>query len=184
MIKISNKSAQGATLTGLLTSVTAVGLFVMGCSTGKALYSNSKAKIIISEAQKLESAIESFKDKYKYMPVDFPNATKVWSNTNTHNGDGNGNLYNASLKTDDEKQYDEGIWLPQHLYLGGMLSTEFTGKWGDDTDYIPNVNTPDSLYSNDAFYSFGNYVSKKYPIFGKPAIATLRPLCNGVLYLT
>lgn len=160
------------TLTGVFVSVIATGLATIGVAETMATEESSKIKSVISEVKNLQSSVHAFKTKYEYLPGDMPNASDILG-VNAKNGDGNGDLYNGSFDDEDDQQYLEGVYLPQHLYLSGLLTDEYTGDWGMSDVYMPGVNTPDSEYSREAFYSFANYNDDEYPIFEKPALPNI-----------
>ncbi|PIR38071.1 MAG: hypothetical protein COV35_07470 [Alphaproteobacteria bacterium CG11_big_fil_rev_8_21_14_0_20_39_49] len=160
------------TLTTVFVSIVATGLATIGVAQTVATEESSKIKSVISEVKNLQSSVLAFKTKYEYLPGDLPNAVEILDKK-ANNGDGNGDLYNESFSDSDDKQYLEGIYLPQHLYLSGIISTEYSGQWGRSDMYLPGINTPDSAYSRDAFYSFANYKSDKYPLFEKPALPNI-----------
>jgi hypothetical protein len=170
--RLTNRD-KGNTLTSLLISMVVIGMATIGYSSGKSTLEDSKIKKLVLEAKSLESAISAFKTKHGYLPGDFPKATELWGATVTSNGDASGDLYNSYFRSSDDRQYLEGVLLPQHLFLAGFIEQEFNGKWGRSDEYEPNVNTPDSSYSKDAFFTFGNYKSSRFPIFQREAAPTM-----------
>ncbi len=170
-MKILKKNCN-LTLTSLFTGVIVTGLSTMVFAQTKSTEESSRVKSVILEVTNLKTSIHAFKTKYEHIPGDMPNANEVLDET-AYNGDGSGDLYNSSFSDSDDKQYLEGLYLPQHLYLSSIFTTKYTGEWGRTDVYMPGINTPDSTYSRDAFFSFTNYNNAEYPLFEKPALPSI-----------
>ncbi len=78
---------------------------------------NSKIRQSIKDIQNYQSAIDSFRVKYKYKPGDFPEAIEVLG----ANANGNGSGYVTADTL-------EPVYVFEHVALAGFLSSDFVGK--------------------------------------------------------
>ena len=94
------RNHQGFTLIELSIVLVIISLIVGGVTVGNRLYQNSKLMTIVAETEEMRSYMLSFKDKYSYLPGDFPNATTLWpamSGTEACDDTGNASNNQTSL---------------------------------------------------------------------------------------
>jgi prepilin-type N-terminal cleavage/methylation domain-containing protein len=127
-----NKSSlkSGFTLIELSIVLVIIGLLVGGVVTGSSLIHQSSLKSVINEFNTINTAINSFKLQYNFLPGDFPNAGSFWSGSSNCansasptgcNGDGNGQVYFVSTSgTESYRAF-------QHMNLAGILDGSFPG---------------------------------------------------------
>jgi type II secretory pathway pseudopilin PulG len=116
-----------------------IGLIVGGIVMGRDIIKNAQLQSAISDVNDFKSATKLFKEKYKYMPGDFPDAVAMWGQhasgcpninttgtTNTCNGDGDGFAsYNATpLATVTYENYL--VW--KHLQNAGLIKIKYDGN--------------------------------------------------------
>jgi prepilin-type N-terminal cleavage/methylation domain-containing protein len=88
--KISSVKKTGFTLVELSVVLVILGLLIAGTTFGASLANRSEITKFISDINQVYTAVNAFKQEYKYYPGDMPNATVYWSST--LNGNGNGNI--------------------------------------------------------------------------------------------
>ncbi len=112
----------GFTLVELSIVLVIIGLLVGGVMAGTALVQAAKTRAVIAEVSEFKTALALFYDKYAEWPGDITNATALWPNTPTADGDGDGSI---SLQ--------EGYYAWQHLALAEMIPGQYNG-----TSEVPN----------------------------------------------
>lgn len=58
--------------------LTAIGLIIGGILIGGSVIRNAELQSLVSDVNRFKSAAKMFRDKYKYLPGDFPNAGSLW----------------------------------------------------------------------------------------------------------
>ena len=165
------KRSSGYTLIEASVVVVVIGLLVGGILAGRTLIRGSEIQSIITDEAKYVEAAKQFKEKYGYLPGDFPNATSTWgSNTNcpaspsayysvgpgssstkptqvTCNGDGD-SLIESDGGGVTGGTYAGNSWETftawQQLADAGYIEGSFTGTNGahDLADNEPGINVP------------------------------------------
>jgi prepilin-type N-terminal cleavage/methylation domain-containing protein len=135
---------QGFTLIELSIVLVIIGLIVGGVTVGQDLIRSAELNSVLSDTNKYQVAINSFKLKYNALPGDMNNATDYWgvahatpatcattasTGTETCDGDGNGALNGT-----------EHVRFWQHLGNAEILPGTFTGIVG--TAYNAGQNVP------------------------------------------
>ena len=147
---------EGFTLVELSIVIVILGLLVGGIIVGSNLVHNAELRSTISDIERYMQAINTFKDKYKALPGDMPNATSFWgeahatpatcittigSDTETCNGDGDGRINDFSESATLYERFR--AW--QHLSNAGMIEGSFNGVADVGTDKgQPGTNVPGS----------------------------------------
>lgn len=169
---------QGFTLVEIAITLVIISLIIAAITSGAHLMQGAKLNKIAVEISNHVSAVEKFKDEYKYYPGDMPNAESFWGTYNiTTNPDGtiNGNgdekiinltqIYPTNLLTEPLRAW-------QQLALAGFLSNSFSGV-ASSPDYVADVNLPKSIIEGAHYYLYnfstasdisGN--TQVYSIFG------------------
>ena len=75
---LRQRSREGFTLMELSIVLVIIGLLVGGIMVGKEMIRSSQLQSILKDLDKYNAAILVFKDKYKFLPGDLPNATQFW----------------------------------------------------------------------------------------------------------
>jgi prepilin-type N-terminal cleavage/methylation domain-containing protein len=179
-------SRHGFTLVELSIVLAIIGLLVGGILAGQSLIRASEIRSIVTDFTRYQAAINTFHDKYRYLPGDFPDATKIWgldpngcpNNNNqtpitkTCDGDGNGTIGNGTMGWDDN--INEGFRAWQHLSDEGLIAGIYSGTSGPDypglSEAVIGVNVPRGKINNTgwsigfiyrqpwAFMPNGNYL--------------------------
>ena len=116
---------RGFTLAELAIVITIIGLLLIGVIKGQALIGGAKAKDVIAIVGDIRTATAYFKQRYKYLPGDWPYTANeiqgVTSGTSVGtNGDG---ILDGSIDASGAAQAgSEVAELPLQLYRAGFLS--------------------------------------------------------------
>ncbi len=159
-----HKNHQGFTIVELAIVLTIIALLVGGILAGSTAIKNAKLQSLMSDIETYSNAMQSFKDKYHYLPGDFPDAENFWGSatgcptpaystlpaTKTCNGDGNGHIADRWLGTTRDSELFTA-W--QQLSDAGFIKLTFTGMAGTGSTYeaLPGTNVPASLYENGGY---------------------------------
>jgi prepilin-type N-terminal cleavage/methylation domain-containing protein len=126
---------RGFTLVEIAIVLVIIGLLLGGILKGQEMIVQAKIKNAISELSGASAAYYGYKDRYRAIPGDDPNADTRWGTTK---GDGNGIVagkYYSTTDTDESRKW----W--DHLRRAGFVSgsgfeqplNAFTGKIGVQT---------------------------------------------------
>ena len=145
----------GFTLIELSIVLIIIGLLVAGVVGGQSLIHQAKLRSVVVDINTHNTALNIFRLEYDYYPGDLPNATDYWptqcvdDGTNTCNGNGNGEIIDATGS--------ESIRVWQHLTLAGINQFSGTGLIG--SGYVAGDNVPGSAIEGGAFlvYSVGQW---------------------------
>tara|TARA_B100001123_G_scaffold193653_2_gene220756 strand:+ start:798 stop:1589 length:792 start_codon:yes stop_codon:yes gene_type:complete len=134
-----------------------IGLVTGGILTGQSLIRASQLRSVVTEFQRYETAVYTFRDEYNALPGDMRNAEKFWgsmtncgvpnpSGTGTCNGNGDGTLYSALAPSET----GEGFMFWQHLAKAGLIEGSYTGIAGPVSvrDFNFGENSPASKLTN------------------------------------
>jgi prepilin-type N-terminal cleavage/methylation domain-containing protein len=141
---IKNK---GFTLIELSIVIVIIGLIVAGVVGGQALVKQANLRSVISDMNKFQVAVNTFKLEYNAIPGDFSRATNYWGGVTV---DGNGDkrvLWQGGNR-------DEAFKFWQHLSLSEILPEEYSGT----QEYNPGRTFPNGPLKNSGYYfhvSFG-----------------------------
>jgi prepilin-type N-terminal cleavage/methylation domain-containing protein len=145
----------GFTLVEMAIVLAIIGLIIGGTLVGKTLIRTSQINSAMMDEQRYVQAAEQFRQKYGYLPGDFPNATTYWGamttcppaygqtsqgGTLTCNGDGNGQIANFITFYSPYEEFF--FW--QHLANAQMIQGQYTGIAGSKgvLDNVPGTNSP------------------------------------------
>ena len=138
----------GFTLVEISVVLVIVALVAGGIVIGRELLRAAELKSVISDIGRIQTAINSFKTKYSYLPGDFPKAEKYWGSdtscpssadddavpkTVTCNGDGNNRLNSpgwaeCGVLASGYQQEAYRLW--QHLSNAGLFPGLYNGVNG------------------------------------------------------
>ncbi len=147
---LDNKTRNsGFTLTEMSIVITIIGLLVSGIMAGSALTKSTQLQNVIKEIKEYDTAINQFKEKFKYYPGDFPNATSYWPTAS--NGDGNW-YFKYIIEGSNE-----GVQFWMQLNLAGLIAGSYTGVAATPNRFTPGVNVPSTGFANNGFYAIQSF---------------------------
>lgn len=123
-----------------------ISLIVSGLLLSSSFIKAAQLKSVITEFQTFQTAANSFKQQYAYLPGDIPNATSIWKVVNQNeNGNGNGDIdINSIILSEMEPLI---FW--KHLSLAGILPTQYNSSLSNNTPpTIIGTNIPASNYQS------------------------------------
>jgi len=146
------------TLVELSIVLVILGLLTGGILTGQSLIRAAELRSVVTDFQRFQAAIKSFRDKYQATPGDMQTATRFWGDNNTIcpdaavtngspgtcNGDGDGQIDEAVIAgtTSESLQF----W--NQLQLAGLLEGNFSGVVPVANSLIPGTDLPASKLAN------------------------------------
>jgi prepilin-type N-terminal cleavage/methylation domain-containing protein len=163
-LSITGGFQRGFTLIELSIVLVIIGLVVGGVLVGRDLIKAAELRKVVSEIESFQSAITTFKGKYRYYPGDCPNAEAIWGSdascpntpdntvpkAQTCNGNGDGQVANMA---DITLRYERlRSW--QHLANAGLIAGNFTGAdapVGGVANPVYGINAPRSAYSQSGW---------------------------------
>ena len=86
------KNSDGFTLVELAIVMVIMGLLVSGAVAGKSLYHTSQIRATITEIENSTLAVKNFTLQYGAIPGDINNATSLWPDSGTKNGNNDGKI--------------------------------------------------------------------------------------------
>lgn len=154
-------TARGFSLVELSIVLVILGLLVGGVLAGQSLIRGAELRGVLTEREKILTAVRSFRDKYFELPGDFTKATQFWGlqysgpGCVTNSGaslagldsgvcDGNGNgIIDACTAADPDTGLYENLQFWWHLKKAGLIEGTVVGYNGPAQDYV-------SRYANGA----------------------------------
>jgi type II secretory pathway pseudopilin PulG len=146
----------GFTLIEMSIVILVIALLIIGVVLGSDLLRASRILKIYAQVEELKKATETFRDKYKELPGDLPDAQSFWGadtgcpNTvfnaaarrPTCNGNGNSHIGDFFIDAGDTSYESYRAW--QHLANAEMLSGAYNGISGTGSvmHSLPGVNVP------------------------------------------
>jgi type II secretory pathway pseudopilin PulG len=118
-MKRQSRQAAGFTLFGLTMVLVIIGLLLGGILTGKEMITQARIKKVVNDFTGTTAAYFSYRDRYRAVPGDDPNAAARWASFGTPAGNGDGSLggaYGSNAPTDESRKF----WW--HLRAGGFVS--------------------------------------------------------------
>lgn len=103
-------------------SITVIAILIGIVTAGVSIQKQAKYRNIISELGNLEIVYNSFVEQYQYPPGDLPNASTIWPNATTVNGNGD-NIINYSTDVTPS----EDVYVFQHLSLANLVPNNYIG---------------------------------------------------------
>lgn len=151
--------SHGFTLIEITVVITILALLIGGIVFGRNMVRGANVRSVLIDMQTALVGVRSFRDKYGYLPGDFPDATLVWGKDNTNcaghsgtaatpgtcNGDGNGKFgLSFGPSTEHYRVWDHlaraGFW--QGSWPGIASIAPGQSVAGDN----PGINIPVSAY--------------------------------------
>jgi len=146
-------TTQAFTLVELSIVLVILGLLTGGILTGQSLIRAAELRSVVTEYQRYQTAIQTFRDRYQAIPGDMKTATKFWGDDaaacadaavtdgtpGTCNGNGDGNMNGSSGANATGEDYQ--LW--KQLALAGLIEGSYTGISGAAAyDVIAGTNVP------------------------------------------
>jgi prepilin-type N-terminal cleavage/methylation domain-containing protein len=143
---------RGFTLLELSIVLAIIGLIAGGIVVGQGMIRSAEIKMLVTEVNEINTAVNTFKIKYNSTPGDFDKATKLWgashatlstclntvgTGTQTCDGDGNGVLTRTGRR--------EMFLFWKHLSNANMISGVYTGITGPNG---PFHDTTDNAFNS------------------------------------
>ena len=177
-----SSSLKGFSLLELSIVLVIIGLLAGGVMVGQDLVAQAELRSIMSDMNRIGTAVNTFKNKYQAIPGDMINATSYWgtasggcpdgarSGTQTCNGNGNNWLGWNEISTTTPEWWS--AWT--HLSNAGLVEGSFTGMSGIPTNDDAEVgeNVPESKRNgvgyqlkSDSIAAHTTYWSGYYPLY-------------------
>lgn len=156
---------QGFSLVELSIVLVILGLLTGGILSGQSLIRAAELRSVVTQASQYMAAIQTFRDRYRAIPGDMPNAVKFWgaqagdttdgrdatcaalttpaTGIATCNGNGDGLIGIAGGGSNTHEIFR--FW--QHLANAGLIEGTYsgiTGSSGTTMHHVPGVNSPTS----------------------------------------
>jgi prepilin-type N-terminal cleavage/methylation domain-containing protein len=129
-----NNKESGFTLVELSLVILIIGLLVSSIFAGQSLIRNAQLKAVLSEIRSIETALNSFRDRFGAFPADYDKAILTF-NTVGINGDGDGIIDYGTAGAGSEPAR---VW--QHLALANIVAGNFTGGVAESDLYPSKIN--------------------------------------------
>lgn len=145
---------RGFSLVELSIVLVILGLLTGGILAGQSLIRAAELRKVSTQYSVYYTAMQSFRDKYFAIPGDMANATSFWGaadptpatckttpsvDTKTCNGDGNGNITQGSVGSNERFRF----W--QHLANAGLIEGSYRGVGGGSGSEANETNSPISI---------------------------------------
>lgn len=154
--------------------LTIISLLIGGVLIGRDMLRNAQLQSVISDVERYKTAILNFKEKYKELPGDLPNAETFWgtdpggcpsaANTTTKvttcNGNGDsfiGEAGGTPITISTTNIAYEGYRAWQHLANAGFINSLYNGAISNRISNVyadPGINMPESKLKGDGFLVF------------------------------
>jgi prepilin-type N-terminal cleavage/methylation domain-containing protein len=152
MHTIKKRESEGFTLVELSIVLVIIGLILGGVMVGRSMIRSAGVNAVSSQLEAYAAATHTFVDKYQGLPGDITNATTFWPSTIVANGDGDGQMDNATAASVAGEVF--GAW--EQMALADMIKGAFNGLAGSGGSghTIPGTNAPKGPLSATS-YSWG-----------------------------
>ncbi|MDD5030540.1 MAG: prepilin-type N-terminal cleavage/methylation domain-containing protein [Rhodoferax sp.] len=120
----------GFTLVEIAIVLVIIGLLLGGVLKGQELIDQSKIKRVVNDFNNIGAAYDTYKDRYRYVPGDDPNAATRWTTAvggaaPANAGGGNGTITATLAQVLTGGNVEAGyVW--QHLRASGLVSGDMT----------------------------------------------------------
>lgn len=130
----TQKRQRGFTLVEIAIVLVIIGLLLGGILQGQSLLRSMRVKDVVATAKDLTIASQQFKDRYRYLPGDWPFVANEIPNINVNdNGNGNGIIDSAAIPVPlpGVGSTTESNNVPIHLFNAGFIrSANITSYYG------------------------------------------------------
>lgn len=186
---------RGYTLLEMALVIIIIGLFVGGIVIAQDIIKNAQLQTIITDVHRFKNAAKLFREKYNYLPGDFPGAETIWGSDAscpagditspwaprvvTCNGDGNGLVFYDAGGGYSNPIYlseDEPLRVWQHLANAGFIEGQYSGavhKGAGFSTYYPGINIPSSKANSRSGFIF--FYSAPLDSFGNDPNGVVHP---------
>jgi len=137
------RSQQGFTLVEIAIVLVLIGLLVGGILKGQEMITQARIKSVIADFNGISAAYYAYRDRYRAIPGNDPNAATRWSGATAGDGDGHiGGLYNSATTADESRQW----W--DHLRRAGLVSGKGSSQPFNAVSGIIGAQTGDGASPN------------------------------------
>ena len=143
----------GFTLVEISIALFIIGLLIAGIVTGKSMIEAAELRGLISQLDKIDTAVNSFKTKYNCLPGDCINATNFFPSGGcpngdglagtTCNGDGSSYINHPASGTTTQRREEKKLW--EQLALARLIEGQYTGIGGaanPNEEALIGINVP------------------------------------------
>lgn len=172
MTATTPRNGSGFTLIEIVIAVTIIAMIAGAVLVGRTLIRNAELQSVIADVNKYKNAAKLFRDKYKYLPGDFPRAAEFWgayagcpdpgatSERTVKTCDGNGDGFISSTTSTPLSISGGGlcevcrleplrVW--QHLSNGGFINSQYSGAFAELGGIELGLNQPKGSVTNSGF---------------------------------
>ncbi len=132
------KQQAAFTLVEIVVVLVIVGFLAAAVLGGRELLQSAELQRVISEMEKYEIAVKSFRDHYGELPGDFSRAADLWAAASS--GGGNGEIGDGAEEV--------GAW--EHMALAGIIPGTYSGVF-DANGWLVGTNIPDAAIDPGAW---------------------------------
>lgn len=160
------KNKKGFSLVELSIVLVILGLLVGGIMTGQNLIRAAELRSVTTEFQKIQTAVNLFREKYFALPGDMRNATQFWDAATNCTATGGVKLSGGTCNGggDGIISQRESFYAWHHLAQAGFITGEYSGLSGpadNNRDAVSGFNVLQAKLRSDAgwcmFYGGGGY---------------------------
>ncbi len=163
-MKCNKNQEAGLTLIELATVFLVIALIAASILIASSLKKSAEVRVIVSDLNRIQTAYNLFREKYRARPGDMVNAT-THITSSTANGRGNQQINWGSYTNLDSITVNPGALAWQHLTLANF----FPGSYSDASpinECEPGVNVPKSKSKKGGYYFNYTSVLTNHVIYG------------------
>lgn len=141
-----HKQKQGFTLIEIAIVLVIIGLLAGGILKGQQMIENAKYKAWVKEIDSYRTAVMTFRDKYRYLPGDYPFPDKLNPPASFVPSPGNGNGIISGVSGGIMSSSNEAANALSQLILDGLITGDATNP--DQTRTTPVGGKLDMMHTN------------------------------------
>lgn len=145
------RNKKGFTLVELSIVLIIIGLIIAAIIVAQNLIKAAEIRAVVSDFEKIQTAYNVFKDKYRALPGDMTTAT-TYISTATYNGVGNNQITWASVSNIDGTNVNRGAIAWEHLTLAEVYHGKYTNATPNSIVAVIGTNVPQSKIGRGGYY--------------------------------